>query len=31
MSGGGTDPQEERGLPQYRPRGGGVEGSGGNS
>ena len=30
MAKGGPDPQEERGIPQYRPRGGGVEGGGGD-
>ena len=31
MMGGGTDTQEERGLLWYRPCGGGVEVSGGDS
>ena len=31
VTSGGPDPQGERGIPQNRSRGGGVEGSGGNS
>ena len=31
MAGGVPDPQGERVLPRYRPRGDGVEGSGGDS